>query len=160
MDKLSKLLLVIFGVRDLLAISPIRLCHLTERRLRKPAVKHPLNGTALQQQLNRRVKGAYQSLNCCLTALQHKSNLIEKMADKPCEILQPQGEHRSTLLWGGGLLSVVAAAAMQFCLHFFNIVFLGFSFFSVNSLMDRRRMLHNRGSILLLKLSKTHSLFI
>lgn len=101
--KLAVLLLVIFDVHDLLPVSQILLCHLTACVLPKRALKHPLNKMALQQQFGGRVKGAYQSLNCCLTALQHKTHLMEKMADKPCEILRPRGEHRSTLLWGGDL---------------------------------------------------------
>lgn len=95
--KLTELLMVIFGVHDLLPVSQILLCHLTERVLPKTVLKHPLNKMALQQQFRGRVKGAYQSLNCCLTALQHKTHLMEKMADKTCEILRPQGERQSTV---------------------------------------------------------------
>lgn len=98
--KLANLLLVIFDARNLLPASQILLCHLTERVLPKPVLKHPLNEMALQQQFSGRVKSAYQSLNCCLTALQHKTYLMEKMADKPCEILRPRGEHQSTVWMG------------------------------------------------------------
>lgn len=68
-------------------------------RFTKPILKHPLNKIALQRQFRRRrTESAYQSLNCCLTALQHKTHLIEKMADKPSEVLRPQGEHLNALL--------------------------------------------------------------
>lgn len=128
MVKLAVLLPVIFDVHGLLPVSQILLCHLTACVLPKRTLKHPLNKMALQQQFGGRVKGAYQSLNCCLTALQHKTHLIEKMADKPCEILRPRGEHRSTLLLGGDLylkICLSVAAALQFFSHVvcFNIVF-------------------------------------
>lgn len=101
--KLAEFLLVFCGVHGLLPVSQILLCHLTERMLPKPTVKHPLNEMALRQQFGGRAEGAYQSLNCCLTALQHKTHLIEKMADKPCEILRPQGERWSALLRAGAV---------------------------------------------------------
>lgn len=102
---------------------------------------------ALRQQFGGRAEGAYQSLNCCLTALQHKTHLIEKMADKPCEILRPQGERRSTLLRAGAvsedlsfscccctiLLAVVSCISFSLILFFF----LNFSIF-LCSLFIRR----------------------
>lgn len=124
------------------ALSPDR-----ERMLPKPTLKHPLNEMALRQQFGGRAEGAYQSLNCCLTALQHKTHLIEKMADKPCEILRPQGERRSTLLRAGAvsedlsfscccctiLLAVVSCISFSLILFFF----LNFSIF-LCSLFIRR----------------------
>lgn len=129
--KLAELLLVFFGARGFLPVSQILLRHLTERMLPKPTLKHPLNEMALRQQFGGRAEGAYQSLNCCLTALQHKTHLIEKMADKPCEILRPQGERRSTLLLAGAVSEdlsfsccccTILLAVVSCISFFFNVV--------------------------------------
>lgn len=138
--KLAELLLVFFGGQGLLPISQILLCHLTERMLPKPTLNHPLNEMALQQQFGGWAGGDYQSLNCCLTALQHKTHLIEKMADKPCKILRPQGERQSTQLRAGAvsedltfsccccccctiLLAVVSCISFSLIAFFLNLSF-------------------------------------
>lgn len=61
-------------------------------------------------------ESSYQSLNQCLTAAQHKTHLIQKMADKPSEILKPHAEHLKALL---SKVHPVAALNNMHCINIY-----------------------------------------